>query len=214
MEKRLKYLIFTSALLLSQLSFADVQVTSQFGFSATVPDGWFVLSPQNIAKANKDETVKSLGISGSADPAVLDDILNHVKGGNIEFYYDSQYVNKEFKNNVSVQLGPPLQFNSMEEVNQECESLPRQLKQLFGEPVKLHSCQLVKANGWPVFHHAYTVASQNLTIINETVHVNQDYSVIFVGGSANNTDGLHRVRAAQQSLIDAIIKHLKESIQQ
>ena len=206
--------MFIAALSLSQLSIADVHITSQFGFSATIPDGWFVISPQTVAKANENETTESLGISNTADPAVLEEILNHVKGGNIEFYYDSRYLSKDFKNHVSAQLGPPLQFISLEEVNDECQSLPSQLKQLFGEAVQLHSCQLVKANGWPVFHHAYTVASQNLTVINETVHVNQDYSVIFVGGSANDSDGLRRVRAAQQSLIDAITKQLKGSVQQ
>lgn len=210
----MKIFVFAAALSLCHLSFADVHVTSQFGFSATMPDGWFVVSPQTIAKANKTETAESLGITSSADPAILDGILNHVKGGNIEFFYDNKYLNEEFKNHVSVQLGPPLHFNSLSEVSDECEALPGQLNQVFGEPVNLHSCQLVKANGWPVFHHAYTVASQSLTVINETVHVNQHYSVIFVGGSANDTDGLHRVRAAQRSLIDAITKRLKGSVQQ
>lgn len=205
----MKYFVLLSALLASQLSFADVKVTSQFGFSAKIPDGWFVISPQTIAKANKNETVQSLGVSGSVDPAVLDDMLDRVKGGNIEFYYDNKYVHNNFKNHVSAQLGPPLQFTSMQEVSEQCKALPAELNQLFGEPVSLISCQLVNAGGWPVFHHAYTVESQNLTVINETVHVNQDYSVIFVGGSGNDIAGLHRVRAAQQSLVEAIITHLK-----
>lgn len=205
----MKYFVFVSALLLSQLSFAEVRVTSQFGFSANLPDGWFVISPRTIAKANKNETAQSLGISGSVESAVLDEILDRVKGGNIEFYYDNKYVRKDFKNHVSAQLGPPLQFNSMQEVSEQCKALPAELNQLFGESVSLISCQLINAGGWPVFHHAYTVESQSLTIINETVHVNQNYSMIFVGGSGNGADGLHRVRAAQQALIEAIINHLK-----
>ena len=201
--------LFVSAMLLSTLSFADVTITSQFGYSADLPDGWFVISPQKIAKANKNETAQSLGLSDSADPAVLDEILNRVKGGNIEFYYDNKYINTSFKNHVSAQIGPPLRFSSMQEVSEQCTALPAELNQLFGEPVTLISCQLFNAGGWPVFHHAYTVESQSLTIINETVHVNEDYSMIFVGGSGNDIAGLHRVRAAQQSLIEAITTYLK-----
>lgn len=205
----MKYFLLISTALFSFSSFADVKITSQFGFSANIPDGWFVISPQTIAKANKKETPQSLGLSSSADPVVIEDILNRVKGGNIEFYYDNKYLSKEFKNHVSAQLGPPLQFSSMQDVSEQCAALPAELNQLFGEPVDLISCQLINADGWPVFHHAYTVKSQSLTIINETVHVNQDYSLIFVGGSGNDIAGLHRVRAAQQSLIEAITTYLK-----
>lgn len=167
------------------------------------------MSPKKLADANKDETLETLGISETVDKNAFDEILEKVKSGNIEFYYDKKYFHKEFKNNISVQISSPLVFTSMQEVNQACEGIPAELEKIFGEPVKLHSCKYVKLNGWPVFHHAYSVPSQNLTIINENVHVNKQYSIMFVGGSGNGMEGLHRSRAVQQTLIESVISLFK-----
>ena len=206
----MKLHIFILSLIFSQASYAETKLTSQFGFSATLQDGWFVLSPQKIAEANKNETAKSLGIQDTVDSMVLNEILESVKGGNIEFYYDKNYIDKEYKNHVSVQLSAPLQFSSMDEVTKECEAIPDQLNKLFGEKIDFLSCQLLPSNGRAVFYHAYTVVSQSLTIIQETIPVNQNYSIVFVGGSANNIEGLHRVRAAQQSLVDSVTSYLSD----
>ena len=204
----MKSYIFILSLIFTQVSYAETKLTSQFGFSATVQDGWFVLSPQKMAEANKNETAKSLGIPDTVDSQVLNEILESVKGGNIEFYYDKNYIDKVYKNHVSAQLSAPLQFSSMDEVTKECESMPAQLNELFGEKVNLLSCQFFSSNGRAVFHHAYTVVSQDLTIIQETIPVNQNYSIVFVGGSANDVEGLNRVRAAQQSLVDSVTSYL------
>ena len=204
----MKSYIFILSLIFTQVSYAETKLESQFGFSATVQDGWFVLSPQKMADANKNETANSLGISDTVDSRVLNEILESVKGGNIEFYYDKNYINKEYKNHVSAQLSAPLQFRSMDEVTKECEAMPAKLNKLFGEKVNFLSCQLVPSNGRAVFHYAYTVVSQGLTIIQETIPVNQNYSIVFVGGSANDVEGLHRVRAAQQSLVDSVTSYL------
>ena len=209
-ENTLKYLSLILFISINGSLYADNNISSQFGFSATLPNGWFVLSPKKAAAANSNETSKSLGIPSSVNQSVIKDILANIKSENIEFYYDENYINKEYKNHISAQLSAPLNFKSIDDANNECKGVPQQLKQLFGEPVKLHSCQLIPSNGRPVFHHAYTVNSQNLTIINEVVAVNNKYSIAFVGGSANDTNGLHRLRKAQQLLVDAVTSYLKK----
>jgi len=209
-ESTLNYLSLILFFILNSSLHADTTVLSQFGFTATLPNGWFVISPKDIANANANETAKSLGIPASVDQSVINEILAKLKNKNIEFYYDQNYIKKEYKNHISAQLSAPLIFKSLDEVKKECDGVPNQLKELFGEPVNLHSCQLVPSNGRPIFHHAYTVNSQNLTIINEIVPVNQKYSITFVGGSANDTDGLRRLRKAQQSLVDAVTSYLKK----
>jgi len=205
----MRYLFLIPLLLVSQISLAGTKVTSQFGFTAVLPDDWFLINSKKLSVANKNETIESLGLQGSVDKEVLNGILNKVKSGNIEFYYDKKYFNKDFKNNISAQLSAPLLFNSMDDVKQACKDMPGELKKVFGGPVNLHSCKYLKVNGWPVFHHAYTVPSQNVTIINENVYVNKKYSIIFVGGSGNGIEGLHRARAAQQALIESIVKFFK-----
>ena len=146
----------------------------------------------------------------SVNAEVLNEVFKNVMGGNVEFFYDQNYILNEFKNHVSVQLSEPLQFSSMEEVTEECESLPSELNEVFGEEVEVISCQVAPSNSWLVFHHAYTLTSQGVTIISEAVRVNQEYSLLFVGGSGNDLDGLHRVRSAQQSLIDALTEYLND----
>ena len=210
MENILKYLSLILLFLLHGSLYADTTIVSQFGFSAKLPTGWFVLSPKKAANANANETAKSLGIPKSVDQSVVNDILTKVKDKNIEFYYDQNYINKEYKNNISVQLVAPLSFKSVDEANEACKGMPLELKKVFGVPVKLHSCQLIPSNGRAVFHHTYTVSSLNMTIINEVVVVNNKYSIAFVGGSANDIKGLHRLRKAQQILVDAVTSYLKK----
>lgn len=202
MKRRLVLMLSLCSTLLQ----AEVNVTSQFGFSATLPEGWFVVSPNAIAEMNQQQTLESLGIAEFAEPTTLNEILAKVKGGNVEFFYDKRYLNALNKNHISLQLGQPMGVRSVEEAEAECKNVPAYLDDLFGEPVDLLSCRLVSMNGWPVFHHAYTIPSQSITVINEMVHVNQQYSLIFVGGAGSDMEGVGRMRAAQQALIEAVVE--------
>lgn len=216
-----EFAVFGRTLLISFLSFfsvnvwAEASITSSFGFSAEMPDDeWFVLGPKEVAKANENESLDSLGVHQIPDNELLNEILGKIKSGNIEFFYDGKYIRSDYKNHVSAQLSEPLVFNSVEEMkaifDEQCASLPKDLSAMFGETVTVHSCQLMPMNGRAVFHHAYTLPSQKVTIINEQIPVNSRYSLIFVGGSGNDTDGLHRVRAAQQALVEAATAFLKK----
>lgn len=211
---------FKRCLLTSVLMFhspglwAEASVTSSFGFSAEMPDDeWFVLGPKEVAKANSGETLESLGVQKIPDQELLEALFEKVKSGNIEFFYDGKYIASDYKNHVSAQLSAPLVFDSVEEMQAEwdkqCASLPDDLGEMFGETVRLHSCQLLPMNGRAVFHHAYTLTSQGITIINEQIPVNSQYSMMFVGGSGNGNEGLQRVRAAQQALVESATGYLK-----
>ena len=155
---------------------SETVITSYFGFTASLPDGWFVLGPNEVAKANKDETLKSLGIPEINDKATLNSIFDKVKSGNIEFYYDNKYVNKEYKNHISAQLAPPISFNSPEELKsgmeEQCKALPSELSSIFGEKIVVNHCRAGAVNNRAVLRHVYTVPSKNLIIINDQIPVN------------------------------------------
>lgn len=194
---------------------AEASVTSSFGFSAEMPDDeWFVLGPKEVAEANSGESLESLGVPKIPDQELLEALFEKVRSGNIEFFYDGKYIASDYKNHVSAQLSAPLVFNSVEEMktgwDEQCASLPEELGEMFGEPVKIHSCQLLPMNGRAVFHHAYTLTTQGITIINEQFPVNSQYSMMFVGGSGNDNEGLQRVRAAQQALVESATAYLKK----
>jgi len=193
---------------------AEAPITSSFGFSAEMPDDeWFVVGPKEVAKLSQNESLDSLGVQKIPDDELLGEILEKVKSGNIEFFYDGRYIRSDFKNHVSAQLDEPLVFDSVEEMrtsfDEQCASLPEELSAMYGEAVELHSCQLAAMNERAIFHHAYTLSSQKITIINEQIPVNSNYSIIFVGGSGNDNEGLYRVRAAQQALVEAATAFLK-----
>lgn len=194
----------------SQHLFAKNSLTSQFGFSSSLPDGWFLLTPKNVEKTFSGETQQSLGIPDNVDKNTITGIFDKIKGGNIEFYYDKNYINNQYKNHISAQLGEPIAFSSMDEIKKECEEIPERLKKLYGEPVKLLACNAVPSNNRLVFSIAYDLDFMNLTVIHETVQVNNKYSIEFVGGSANDMAGLKRVRAAQQILVDSVTKYLQD----
>jgi len=206
----LRYLLFFLTVLFSQNLFAKNSLTSQFGFTSTLPDGWFLLTPESVEKTFSGETQKSLGIPEHVDKSTMSGIFEKIKGGNIEFYYDKNYLHNQYQNHVSAQLGEPIVFTSMDEIKKECDEIPAQLKKLYGEPVNLLACTAVPSNNRLVFSIAYDLDSMNLTIIHEKVQVNNKYSIEFVGGSANDMAGLKRVRAAQQILVDSVTKFLQE----
>lgn len=209
-EVTLKNILFI-LMLFSPLSFADVNLASQFGFSSTLPDGWFVLSPEQLKEKTTNEDLKSLGIPETIDKTTLSELFNKIKGGDVEYYYDENYLNKDNKNHFSVQVGPPIYYTSMDEVNQDCADMPAQLKALYGEVVEIFVCSLESSSGRPYFHLAYKVPSIGMSIMHDTIFVNKRYSFEVVGASANDIAGLKRLIAAQQGMIDSISSHLQAS---
>lgn len=208
--------LLLAALLLSPFGNANAGtvVSSHFGFPVDLPDGWFMVGPGTIAEANADETMQSLGVPEIAAKELLQDILKKIKSGDIEFYYDREYLDREFKNHVSAQRMPPITFGSAEELksgmDEQCRTLAEELADMFGEAVDIHSCRLAALNNRAVLHHAYTVPSQGVTIINEQIPINEKYSLGFVGGSGNDGAGLRRVRETQQSLVESLTRLLDE----
>lgn len=199
-------------------STAAENITSQFGFPTNIPEGWFVIGAKKFDRYSAKESLESLGIPDNIDKTTLETLLNNAKNGKIEFYYDNLYLNKKNKNIVSVELSSPIVFKDTNELKnimeKECKLIPKSLSELYGEPLKLLACQLLMSNGLPVFHHAYTVPSLGITIINETVPVNKKFSIAFVGGSGNDQAGLVRLRKTQLSLIDSLTSFMKKSSKQ
>lgn len=187
---------------------AQTIVESQFGFKAQLPEDWFMLDSDSIAQATKDvDDSRVLNNTNAQAQKELKDMLKRVKSGEMEAFYDEQYLDSEYRNHITVQKGPPLQITSMQQVKSECDSLPSELKRLFGQGVRVLSCQLGGTNGRPVFHYAYRLPT-GITIIQENTPINSEYSVILVGGSGNDREGLRRVRATQQELLNGLTQSL------
>ena len=199
---------FIGALVGIQPAYSETTITSYFGFPVTLSQDWFVVSPDLMAKYNENENPESLGIPNSVDRGTIDAIFEKVKTAQIEFYYDQRYVKSEFQNHISVQLTEPVNFTTIEKAKSwttsECDSLPNQLFELYREAPEIHACQLVALNRVPFFRHSYTLLSQNITITNELIPLNNEYSIVIVGGAANDDEGLERVRSTQQAILNAM----------
>ncbi len=207
-EVSLKLIVLIGSLCLALTVQAQTVVQSRFGFSVELPKDWFMLDSASLAKASQDvNDPRVLNTTNSAAVRELNSMLERVKSGDTEAFYDNLYLNKEYKNHITVQKNAPFQITSVQQVKSECDALPNELKRLFGQGIRVLSCQLGATNGRPVFHYAYRLP-QGITIIQENTPVNSEYSVVFVGGSGNDQEGLRRLRATQQLLLNGLTQPL------
>ncbi len=207
-EVSLKLIVLIGSLCLALTVQAQTVVQSRFGFSVELPKDWFMLDSASLAKASQDvNDPRVLNTTNSAAVRELNSMLERVKSGDTEAFYDNLYLNKEYKNHITVQKNAPFQITSVQQVKSECDALPNELKRLFGQGIRVLSCQLGATNGRPVFHYAYRLP-QGITIIQENTPVNSEYSVVFVGGSGNDQEGLRRLRATQQLLLNGLTQAL------
>ncbi len=212
---KISILTFLSVLFFStsNIAYADVKLESYFGFTTTLEDGWFVLNPNTVAAINSGETLESLGVSDKPDKEVLNSIMEDIKSGNVEFFYDKKYFNEDFKNNISIQLAAPQVFESVEHLQsvmkEQCGTITKDLQDILNEEPIVHSCNVLPSNGFAVLHHAYTIPSQNVVIINENVVINSKFSMIFAGGGISDGEGIKRLRKAQETIVHSFTEFLK-----
>ncbi|GAA0851147.1 hypothetical protein GCM10009113_34240 [Marinobacter szutsaonensis] len=185
--------------------FAGTEINSYFGFNAVLPSGWVQVGPTAASTMEVDDFAKGSPINKET----LNQIREKVAGKEVEFFYDIQSLESEFKLNISVQKSEPVLVDSLKELNSECSGLPEALEEVYGEPIDIKYCEARVLNKWAVFRYVYVVPSQEIMIINDTLPVDGEHSLIIVGGApVADKEGLQRVLPAQQSLLEGLTNHL------
>src|SRR5690554_692107 len=100
--------------------FAGTEINSYFGFNAVLPSGWVQVGPTAASTMEVDDFAKGSPINKET----LNQIREKVAGKEVEFFYDIQSLESEFKLNISVQKSEPVLVDSLQELNSECSGLP------------------------------------------------------------------------------------------
>jgi hypothetical protein len=138
----------------------------------------------------------------------LNDILDRVKTGQVEFYFDSSLSLPQFTNNVSVQLRPGTQdFGqaSESEVSELCASLPKGLEELWGVPVEVRGCKIVSSNGKAGLAYTYVVAANDMFIMQYELPFGTSQTALVVGGGRLNNDLMTRVVTAVHAIAQSVM---------
>lgn len=199
-------------------SVALASTTSHFKFTVDLPEDWILISPEILAVANNSETLESLGIPEQYDKQISEHILNKIKSGKIEFYFDKNYLGSDYQNNVSIQLDSPILFSSLDELKAfaatECEGLPDALKEQFGEVPVMHACGLNSVNGMVVFSQSYTIQSENVVIAVTHIPMGDRFSFAIAAGAILDGKGEASVGDMHRLLIDSLTSYVVSNMGQ
>ena len=183
---------------------ADDYVSS-FGFKFSLTSDWLVLTPGEVAKLFKRQSLAGVSsVLGDQENATA--VLQRVKAGNVEFFFDRKHSTNDFKNNISVQLMPDGKPPNEAAARELCQAMPRQLPTVIGAPVKIRHCGLKRANAVPYMAYEYFVPSQGVSIVQHEIADLGGAVLVLVGGS--NDQGLRNTRATQEALTAAITAHV------
>lgn len=198
--KQLQFIFCTAiSLLFINNACADTSIKSHFGFEATLPEGWIIINPNM-----PNDSIKTSDFPPGMDNKIAQLIKERLQNGNIEFYYDINYLEKENPNHINIQKGPAIIITSDEVVKSYCKLLPAKLGKIYGEMPIMHSCNMLKNYKYPIFNHSYTINSANLTIINDSVPINSEQSLIVTSSSSNDKNGRDRLKKVRRIIVNAI----------
>lgn len=203
----MKQLMFMVMLVVSLKAHA-ADYRSNYGFSFQLPAEWLVLTPAQVQKTYQGESLKSMELA-IGDRATFEAVLQKVKAGEVEYFFDRKYSTREFKNNISVQLMPPRPETPDQIAKDSCPSLAMSLRGLYGAEVKVTSCGIQTLAKVPFVAYEYRVPSQGVNVIQFEIPFGPKGTLILVGGS--NDAGLAHVRVAQTSIADSAARSIKNA---
>ncbi len=182
---------------------------SSFGFSFELPEDWLVLTPAEVAKHYRNETPESLAIDG--DQATAQGILDQVRRGEIEFYFDRKHSTKDFKNNISVQRMQGSQTYTETAVAELCRSLAEELPKVFGSKIDIASCGSAEMHGIRFMAFEYFLPAQQVHVVQYEIPFVADSTLLLVGGA--HREGLERLKSAEAAIADRINSFTRERME-
>ena len=163
-------------------------------------DDWLIVTPETMATANNAETLKSLGLVGPGDAQNLNSILERIKSGEIEFYYERSSLNRELKNHISAQLVQHRDEVTPDDVKAACEEIPGQLPAVYGTEIVMGACSMETENGISFLAYEYSIPAQSVHVIQYELPFGDESTLVVVGGVVD-TGSINLVRAAQRQVI-------------
>jgi len=119
---------------------------SSFGFTVDIPEHWLVLTRQEL-KDNPDLFDLDNKQFGNVDKNLLKKVVEEIKLGRVEFYFNLETSDIGFSDNINVGKGVGRVPENNNQLRKVCDMLPEQLSSYFGRRVRVYQCRLKDVNG-------------------------------------------------------------------
>ncbi|HEY0663733.1 MAG TPA: hypothetical protein VGD18_03910 [Thiobacillaceae bacterium] len=181
---------------------------SSFGFTFELSSDWLVLTRDEVAEMYRDETQASLGMI-DVDQATARAVLERVKRGEVEFYFDRKYSKPDLRNNISVQLTQGGGRYTTSEMDEICRLIPEELPRVFGGEVEIVSCGLQELHGIGFLAYEYFLPAKKVHVVQFEIPYVSDTRVLLIGGA--HTAALAYLKSAQAAIAKRIARFASEN---
>lgn len=164
---------------------------SSYGFSINVPENWLVLTPSEI-KNNPDLFDFENTDFGKIDKNVLKQVINKIKAGNVELYFNQNTSDYTFSDNINIIKQIGRLPTTIDEVNKQCNDIGLQLSQYFGRKINVYQCKTTTINNNTFFLLEFDGAINGTRSIQYQFQKSPSVIIIITSSSKNKTTEIIR----------------------
>lgn len=197
----LRSTLLLAILLMAPSVVGATELRSEFGFTAQVPDGWFILSRDEL-KQNGDlleELFSSPELAG-VDPSMVRRVEQVIRSGQAELLF-RESLDDGFASNVNIieQTG---RLPEEEEIERFCLAIGEQLQKAAGRPIEVFACRI--ADGLP-FHAVY-LDFEGMVAATRSVQylIRKSKGVHIIATATASDDSIGAVRAELDSIVASL----------
>jgi hypothetical protein len=177
----------------SALAAPAKEYPSSFGFAFSAPDGWLVLTKQELA---------SNPVFASIDPG----LKAKVEGGSVEIFYDKTTSDATFSDNINVKLGGQGKIpSSPEAVKAQCTAYAEKLAKAAGRTLAVATCEDRSVGASKAFYVEYE-GSVAATVTMQYQLVRPDNKMLFVTATCKRAT-LDKFRPDFEAIVRSIKFH-------
>jgi hypothetical protein len=159
---------------------------SPFGFTVDIPEGWTAVTGDELKK-----TVGGMGeasdLSPDTDPAVMEEVKERIKAGDVEFYLRKRGAVASFVDNINVSKGSGKIPQTSAQVKSECDAAPAELGRLFGRAVMVFECGLREVAGRRAVYMDFEGMAKGLRSLSYRIQWAEDLILTFTATCRTET---------------------------
>jgi hypothetical protein len=127
---------------------------SSFGFAASIPDDWVVLSKQAVRENPALADASGSQLAGMT-PERFKDLMARIEKGSLEMMYSRSTSDAAFADNINVLVRPGQIPASADRLAQSCEAFSAKLAKAAGRALAVAHCEGREAGGFKAVYLEY-----------------------------------------------------------
>ncbi len=132
--------------------------TSSFGYRATVPDHWRIMTRDDVQANSGQLTRDASSELKNFNPQTVSAVQQQIATGNVEVYFNLNTSTSDFADNINIMRSRGRVPVSTAEGQQACAEAKSGLPRVIGRPIELHDCGYRQINGFHALYINMTVS--------------------------------------------------------